>query len=257
MNFTFSWLDLSAFLLAFARAVAWLTVCPPFNNGGIPARVRAALAFGLALLMTPILKAEGFVLDTSNMFVFVSALLFQVVMGVAIGFVVYLVFVTVRVAGDLVDLQAGFAAASIYDPFSQAVATPIGRFTQLVAITILFAINGHLMLVRGFVETFRAAPVDGLRVDRLAEVLTVDLVRLLVAALEIAAPLLATLFLTELVLGLLSRVSPQMNVLVLGFIAKTLVVVVLVGMGMRVLPAVVENLLDDAIRSTLQIASSG
>jgi flagellar biosynthesis protein FliR len=254
MNLTFAWADLSVFLLAFARSAAWLQFCPPFNNAAINSRLRAALAFGLSLLMTPLLKTEGVTLDASNLYVFASAIVFQIVIGAALGFLVYVVFIAIRVAGDFIDLQAGFAAASIYDPFSQAVATPIGRFVQLLSIMILFAINGHLMLVRGFVGSFQAAPVDGLRLDRLAELVTIDLARLMVSALEIAAPILATLFLTELVLGLLSRVSPQMNVLVLGFIAKTLLVIVLVGLTVRVLPTTVENLLVDALRSTTNVA---
>jgi flagellar biosynthesis protein FliR len=254
VNISFAWVDLSAFLLAFARSAAWLQFCPPFNNAAITSRVRATLALGLALLMTPLLKAEVLTLDTSNLFVFGSAIVYQIVIGAALGFLVFLVFAAIRAAGDFIDLQAGFAAASIYDPFSQAVATPIGRFIQLLSIMILFAINGHLMLVRGFVESFRAAPVGGLRLDDLAQIATVDLVRLMVSALEIAAPILATLFLTELVLGLLSRVSPQMNVLVLGFIAKTLLVLVLVGLTVRVLPTTVENLLVDALQTTTHVA---
>jgi flagellar biosynthetic protein FliR len=142
----------------------------------------------------------------------------------------------------------------MYDPLSNASSSPIGRLYQLLAITILFAINGHLMLVRGFLASFQAAPISGLRFDDLGRLLTRDLVAFLVSALEIAAPLLAALFLAEVVLGLLGRAAPQANVMVVGFGLKIMLTLLLVGLALPILPGAVDTILDRVIRHGFGLA---
>jgi flagellar biosynthetic protein FliR len=253
--FSATWDDLSAFLLALVRASAWIAVCPPFNSPAFNTRVKIGLAAAIALLLVPSVRDVAAPAD--DLWAFAGAALYQVFVGLALGFSVYLVFIAVQVAAEILDLQAGFSAAQIFDPFTQAAATPIGRFTQLLAVAVLFTINGHVVLVRAFIESFRTAPLAGPALGDLGRLLTTDLVGLLATALEIAAPILATLFLTEMVLGLLTRVSPQMNVMVLGFIAKTLLVFVLVALAMPVLPNIVENLVVDAVRGIVRLTPGG
>src|SRR4051794_26946406 len=248
MNVSVDPLLLAGFLLALVRTSAWIVVCPPFNNNSIPGRVKLILAIGLAIAVAPRVKVapEVFQLGT-----FAGAVVFQVFVGLALGFVVYLVFSVMQAAGELIDFQAGFSAAQLYDPFTNAVATPIGRMYQLLMTAILFAINGHLILVRGFLPSFNAAPIAGLDMNRLSKVLTEDMSQFLMAAVEIAAPLMAALFLTEIVLGLLGRAAPQVNILQVGLVVKILMVLLLVGLALPMLGPAVADLLDRATRNTV------
>lgn len=236
---------LAGFLLALVRTSAWVAVTPPFSNGAIPGRVKVLLAAGLSVSVAPQLDYDPSIYEIPN---FLAAVAYQTITGLALGFVVYLVFAVVQAAGELIDLQAGFSAAQLYDPFTQAAATPIGRLYQLVALAILFAINGHLLLVRGFLRSFEAAPLGGVDFDRMSVVVTSNLGNFLVSAMEIAAPLLAALFLAEIVLGMLTKAAPQVNILQIGFIAKILMALLMVGLAMPLLPEVIRSLTDRSIR---------
>lgn len=232
---------LAGFFFALVRTSAWITVTPPFSSNAISFRVKIAIAAAISFNLAPKLGNHPEAFEFWN---FVAGIVYQAVVGLALGFLVLLLFSAVQVAGELLDFFAGFSAASVYNPLSNNYATPLGRVYQLLATMILFAINGHLILVRGFMSSFAAAPLSGLRLNQLGDVFTRDILAFVVSAIEIASPLLAALFLTEILLGLLARSAPQMNVLVFGFTLKILLVLLLVGLALPILPDAVSNLLD-------------
>ncbi|MGD9793751.1 MAG: flagellar biosynthetic protein FliR [Acidimicrobiia bacterium] len=250
MNVTLPTELLAGFLLALVRTSAWLVVTPPFNSNAIPQRVKFGLSASLALVLAPTVTLDP---TLFQFWPFATAVAYQAFVGLVLGFAVYLIFAVVQIAGELVDLQSGFSAASLYDPFTNAAATPIGRLYQLMAVTLLFAINGHLLLVRGFVNSYQAAPLSGVTLEAVASLFTTELGRFLMSAVEIAAPLVAALFLAELAMGLLNRAAPQMNVLTIGFIVKILLALLLVGVALPLLPGAVEGLLGDALTSMTRL----
>lgn len=237
---------LVGFLYALVRTSAWIAVAPPFNSSGVPARVKIAVAVSLSFVLAPQFEGGDDLLDTADFF---AGLLYQAVVGLALGFGVLLLFSAFQAAGQLIDLSAAFSSATLYDPFSNAAASPIGRLYQMLAITILFVIDGHLMLVRGLMASFQAMPLDGLRMDAVASTLIADLSNFFVAAVQIAFPMLAALFLAEVVLGLLSRAAPQLNILVIGFNVKVLVLLLLGGLALVVLPGAVERIVEQSMSS--------
>lgn len=237
---------LVGFLYALVRTGAWIAIAPPFSSSAIPARVKVAVSVCLALVLAPGFEGGPDVLDTAAFF---AGLLYQVAVGLTLGFGVLLLFSAVQAAGQLIDLSAAFSSAQLYDPFSNAASTPMGRLYQILAITILFVIDGHLMLVRGLLASFEAAPLGGLRLDSIAAFLVRDVSTFFVAALQIAFPMLAALFLAEVVLGLLSRAAPQINILVIGFNVKILLLLLLGGFALTILPGAVERLVEQILGS--------
>src|SRR5436190_2062119 len=195
--------------LALVRATAWIFVSPPFNTRTVPAIVKGGLAAALALAAVPHVRDSHVSLATAP---FVGALVTQAVVGVALGMLALLLVNAVATAGSLIDIFAGYSLAAVYDPLADHSAAIFGRFYQLVAVTLLFATNGHLVLVNGFFRSFDAVPVSGLAAGDLADVLTKNLGVFLIAALEVAGPVLACLFLSELTLGLLAKAAPSLNV---------------------------------------------
>jgi flagellar biosynthetic protein FliR len=119
-----------------------------------------------------------------------------------------------------------------------------GRIQQLLAVTLLFALNGHLVLVRGFLTSFEVLPLRVVDLGALARAVTVDLGRFLVAALEIAAPVVVVLFLAELALGVVSRAVPSLNVLAMSFPLKILLTLSVAGVAIGLLPGALDALLD-------------
>jgi flagellar biosynthetic protein FliR len=237
-----------AFLLALVRASAWVAIAPPFSNKMIPSKVKvilaAAIALSVASKLSPQVPVTG--LDTPSL---IGAVALQVIVGLGLGFMTYLLFSAIQAAGGLIDLFGGFTIASAYDPFSNAQSSMFGRIYQLVSITLLFAIDGHILLVRGFLTSFDAVGTNGLAMNKVSDGMLHALTTFFVSAIEIAAPLLGALFLAEVVLGLLSRAVPQMNVFALGFPFKILLTILLAGLALPLLPDAVSNVLHDGIRA--------
>jgi flagellar biosynthesis protein FliR len=155
----------------------------------------------------------------------------------------------VQSAGAIVDVFAGFSLAQIYDPLSQSTTSLFGRFYQLLGTTLIFASNGHLLIARGFIESFRAIPATAYDPARVASLLTVNFGRLFVAALEIAGPVVACLFIAELAMGLLARAAPSLNVFALAFPVRVAVTLLVVALAVPLVAPAVTNLVSEGVRS--------
>jgi len=240
---------LIGFLLAMARAAAWVSVCPPFGTKSVPLPVKVGLSAALALAVGPQLAAQAVPVDAGSLIV---ALVLQVAAGLALGFLGVLLFSTFSMAGGLIDLSSGYSVAQLFDPANNEPASIFGQFYSLLATTLLFAIDGHLLLVRGFLTSFSAAPLTHLSTATLSKLLTGDMALFFVSAIEIAAPLLAALFLAEAALGLLSRAAPQLNIFQLGLPVKILVTLTLAGLALPLLPDAVRGMTDEIVRQSLR-----
>jgi flagellar biosynthesis protein FliR len=238
----------SGYLLALVRAAAWVFVCPPFGNKSVPMLVKIGLAAALSLVVGPRLADHAVPLEVGPL---LSAAVLQVAAGLALGFLGMLLFATFSFAGGLIDLFSGYSVAQLFDPGNQAPVSIFGQFYSVLATTLLFAIDGHLLLVRGFLTSFTAAPLTSLSTDSLAKLLTGDIALFFVSALEIAAPLLAALFLAEAALGLLARAAPQMNIFQLGLPVKILVTLTLAGLALPLLPDAVSGMTNQVVRQGL------
>lgn len=234
-----------AFVLASVRWAAFVAIAPPFA-GAVPARVRVALAVGLGAWSASRLEEAATRTELTDL---LAAVVYQVAVGVALGAIVYAVFAAFAAAGGLVDSFAGLTAGPLFDPTSHTSLGPSARLYQMVAIAVLFVTNGHLLLIGGMARSFDAAPLGGLRVERLAQMLTHDVGQFLVAGFQIAAPVLGALFVTELLLGLASRAAPQLNVLMLGFGVKSLVLMVVGSIALPILTFAVPLLVDRTVTS--------
>ena len=234
------------FLLAVVRTAAWLAVAPPFNTRMIPAPAKVGIALALAIPVAPRVAETA---PPPEVGPIVVATLLQIAVGLSLGFLVQIVFAAVQAAGELIDLFAGFTISATYDPFTNASQAVFGRFYQLLAIALLFATNGHLLLVRGLLDSFRAVPTTLPDLGGLSGSMLDAVGLFFLSALEIAAPLLGALFLAEVSLGLLSKAAPQMNVFTLGFPIKIMLTLVLAGLALPLLPNAVDGLVRTAVRS--------
>lgn len=238
------------YVLALIRSVAWVMITPPFGTRMIPARVKVGLAAALALAVGGQLQGHAVPLEPAPL---IAAAAMQVAIGVTMGFIGLVVLSAIQAAGGMLDLFGGFAMAQIFDPQSHVQTTLFGRFYNLLAVTLLFAIGGHLLLVQGFLRSFDAVPASGFESGTIGEVILGDVALLLLAALEIVAPLLAALFLADVALGLLSRAAPELHVFMLGLPVKILLTLTLTGLALPLLPGAVSTLVDRIVEDGLAI----
>jgi len=239
-------------MLAGVRVAAFLVIAPPFAHSAVPGRIKAMLAVGLALAMSPRLQpVDGGSLSTAG---FVGALVMQVLIGGALGFLVALVFAAVQGAGTFIDLFGGFQMAAAFDPMSMTSGAQFARLYQYTAVVLLFASDGHQMLIAGLARTFDALPIGaGLDMARLGSTLVDGTSQMFVAALQIAGPLIVVLFLTDVGLGLLTRVSPAMNAFALGFPLKILMTLTFVTFAYLAMPGIIDGLLGNAVEALLGV----
>jgi len=243
---------LVGFLLALVRASAWLVVVPPFGTRAIPSQVKVGFAAALALPMAKTVALHAPSLE-------VAPLIGAVAAQVAVGAAARLRRPPVlrrRAVGRRDDRPLRrLHRRPRLRPAGQRPVLDLGRFYNLLATTLLFAINGHILLVRGFLTSFEAVSATPTLHD-LSSSLVANFATLFLAALEIAAPLMAALFLAEVALGLLSKAAPQMNVFIVGFPVKILLTLFLAGLALPLLPGTINSLLGSALRASSRAAGA-
>jgi flagellar biosynthesis protein FliR len=235
---------LLALLLASTRILAWSLVAPPIATGGVPHVVKVVLSVGLALAVIPLVRSQA---PAPEVVPVAEALLEQVVIGAALGFVTRLVLSAVESAGALIDVFGGFSLSAAYDPLSTTMTSIFGRFYTLLCTTLIFATDAHLVIFRGFLRTFTTLPLNAhIRLGRLDHAITDGVTSLFISALQIAGPLIVVLFVADIALGVLNRISPQLNAFSLSFPLKIGLTLGLVGTGFSLMPDIVTSLAQHA-----------
>ena len=239
------------FVLASVRIIAFLMVAPPFAGNAVPIRIKAGLSFVLALVITPRMAGTIESIDAAAL---IAGVVYQAVMGLALGLIVLMLFSAVQSAGSLIDFSVGFSSAAIFDPFAGTGLSPMARLYQMLATLLLFSTGGYLLFIGGLMRSFEAAPMSGFDIGRIGSVLTDGLGNFFVAALQIGLPVLAALFMAELLLGLMAKAAPQMNMLIIGFSMKSLILLGLGGLALPLLPRAIEMIVDMSLEGMSAIA---
>jgi flagellar biosynthetic protein FliR len=216
---TLSSVDLDAmlalFFFPFVRILAWLSFDPLLGNKAVPTRVRVALAMVLAMVVTPLLPNNAPLSLASGEGVLI--LLQQIAIGAALGFALRIVFTAVEFAGQLMGLQMGLSFATLFDPVNGAQTQVVAQFMVLTTALILFAFNGHHLVVTALVQSFQDIPIGStLSADGFAMLANWGAI-LFSVGLHISLPVTAALLATNLTIGMMSRASPQLNIFAIGF----------------------------------------
>lgn len=243
------WLE--AVMLAGVRVTAFVVIAPPFSHNAIPMRIKAMLGVGLGVAVAPRVTGDYV---SQEIGAFLTALTGELVVGLALGFLVMLAFSAVQSAGAMIDLFGGFSLAQGFDPMSQVNGAQFSKLFHLVALALLFVTDGYQLVLGGLFRSFGAIPVGaGLDVPATGELMLGGLGQMFLAALQIAAPLIVVLFLADAGLGLLTRVAPALNAFALGFPLKILLTIIFAGVVVSALPGIVDALASDAVETILGV----
>jgi flagellar biosynthetic protein FliR len=174
--------------------------------------------------------------------------------GFILGFIVLLVFVSVQLAGQFIDMRMGFALANVMDPQNGNQTAVIGQFKNVLAILFFLSINGHHYLLRSLSKSFEIAPLTSLQ---LSNPLFAKLLRMIgdlfPVAFKIALPLIAVLFITDIAFGLVARTVPQLNIFVVGLPTKILVGLLILFFTMPIYVSTMKALFKDMFINLNQI----
>jgi flagellar biosynthetic protein FliR len=200
----------------FIRVLAVFTSAPVFSSRVFPVRARVALAF-LVALASQASFPDAPIIGFNDPHAF-GVLVQQVGVGLSIGFAVRLVFAAVELAGEVVGFQMGLNFASFFDPSMGSQTSAVARFFGQIATLLFVVMNGHLMVLMAVNRSFVAFPVDQNFLQAMAQMNLYKLgTDLFASALWIALPMVGMLMFTNLALGIISRVAPQLNIFAIGF----------------------------------------
>jgi len=213
--------SLPVFLLVFVRLTAFFVAAPFFSARGVPSQFKIGFAFLLALISFQYVPAQAQIpMDTT----FVLHVIKEVLVGVILGYLCELMYLTVQVAGGLMDMQMGFAMANVIDPRTGVYVPITGNFKSILAMLYFLSIDGHHMLIRGIMTSYQAIPLDRVWIalgDEKVLWLFVKVFRdMFASAFLIAAPIVVALFLVDLSLGIIAKSVPQFNIFVVGLPLK-------------------------------------
>ncbi|MBK1716713.1 flagellar biosynthetic protein FliR [Thiocystis violacea] len=206
----------SALVWPFVRISALLLVAPIFGARNVNVRARLAMGFLLALLVAPLLP-EPPAVDPLSLGGFV-VVIHQALIGIAMGFVLVMVFSAITQAGEAVALSMGLGFASAIDPVGGVQVPMVSQYFTILAILIFLALNGHLVLIHLLLRSFETLPVaaGGLTPDDLWAILGFGST-MFAGGLLIALPAVASLLLVNLAMGVITRAAPQLNIFAIGF----------------------------------------
>lgn len=211
-------------MLVTGRMVGLTMTFPVFASPWIPPVLRAALAFGLAAAVFPAVPAVAVPGGPALLLLLVG----EVAVGMAAGFAGQVFFAAARGAGALVDLDMGFALAQVFDPAAGGTETVVARLYNMLALFMFFTLGGHLQVVAALAHSLQQLPPGALRGgESVALTLAHAFGRVLELAVLLALPAYAALLISTVVLAVLARAAPTLNLFAVGFNVKIPVALVL------------------------------
>jgi flagellar biosynthesis protein FliR len=219
------------FMLIATRLSAMIAVAPVFSSRTIPVRVKAGLVILVSWITLPLVAEQ-----VPESAIALSMLMVkEAIIGFAFGLIAQFLFAAIQTAGAFIDLTAGFAISQTLDPASNASISVLGRWYNLIAVASFLAIGGHQLLVAGVVRSFALAPpLSDPDVGAVIAGVLEQADDILLIVVQIGAPIIGALLVTDVTLGIISRSVPQMNVFIVGLPLK--IVVALAGSAI-LLPA--------------------
>jgi len=225
---------LQVFLLILLRASGLFLLSPVLSHRSVPTTAKIGLVILFGILLTSALGDVS--AAPADSFASLVALAFkEMLVGVTIGFVFALLFMAVRGAGSLVGYQVGFAIALVLDPNTQSQQSVMSQVWFVVAMLIFLAINGHHLIIKAFADSYAVMPPGQVAVaGSTGELIIKYTAYVFVLGLKLAAPVMVTLFLTDVALGVVAKMMPTMNVFIVGFPLKIGVGLLVMAMSMPI-----------------------
>ena len=233
------------FLWIFVRIAAMFSIAPVFGSRLIPIRVRVLAAFAITLALFPVVPPVPAydVLSISGMLVLVQ----QFVIGIAMGFVLQLMFNAATMAGEVIAMTMGLGFAQMMDPQNGIQVPVVSQFFVIVATLLFLAFDGHLMLVAIVGQSFLTLPIAPLNFDTTMVWSLLEWAStMFIGAIVIAIPVVTGLLIANLTMGVMTRSSPQLNIFAVGFPITMIAGFVLLFLVMPIFVPTFESLLTQA-----------
>ena len=240
----------AGFILVLARISPLFVLAPIFSSRMMPARARGVCAVALAIGMAPIAMADRKV--PTEVFSIAELMVKEVLIGLAFAFAVAVVFAAVNIAGSFLDTLVGFSFGSLIDPITGTQSPVLSQIYGLVGVLVFIAIGGDGLMIQGLAKTYDLVPLLAFpSTAALVGGANAAFTGIFVSALQIAAPVLIAVTITDAAFGIVSRVAPQMNVFAVGLPAKIIVALLILGASLPFVAGYLGDSLESGISDSL------
>lgn len=246
---------LAAFIWPFSRIFALIASAPILGNPSTPRQVRIGLSIMLTLVVAPSLgpmpainpdSAEGLLILGQ-----------QVIIGLAMGFAIRIIFVAIDMAGELIGLQMGLGFATFFDPQNSGQTPVIARFIGVITTLAFLSTDGHLQIISQLVHSFSTLPVGPQGISASGFNALAHWGReIFHTGLRLSLPVVAALLITNLALGILTRAAPQLNIFAVGFPVTLSIGLLMLVITIPSFLPVLNNLTRDGLNMMLPVPAS-
>lgn len=214
--------SIDCFLLIFCRMTGLFVIAPIFGRRNLPVYAKIGFSFLLALILTQTINIQDLQYN-DNLWMYAVLVAKEFIVGIVIGYVSYMVFTAIMFAGQIIDTQAGFGIVNVIDPMSNIPVPITANFYFILSMLVFLLVNGHHALIKALFDSFKLIPVGeaAFTPNMMNDVLRI-MTGTFILGFKIAGPVVGTILVTDIALGVISKTIPQMNVFVVGMPAKVI-----------------------------------
>ena len=248
LEYGFTYGDLEYFLLIFIRVASFVFIAPFFSMSNTPKNVRVALSFFVAFLLYQSMPRQEVVYD--SLIGYTIVILKEVITGLLIGFAANLCSTIVAFAGQIASMEMGLSMASMMDPTTRENTTVTGVYYNYIILLLLMSSGMHRYFLKALAETYILIPVNGavLNHEKLLNAMIEFLSDYIIIGFRICLPIFAVMIILNAVLGVLAKVSPQLNMFAVGMQMKVLVGLAILLVTASMLPDAANFIYDQMRR---------
>jgi len=232
------------FLIVFVRCSGIFLVSPFFSSQNIPNRFKVGLTFFLSIILTSTLQ-----ISVSDLEIPMIVLIFkELLVGSIIGFISYIFFSSFYVMGQIVDMNIGFGMINVVDPQNRIQVPLMGNFYYILAFLLLLTIDGHHTIINSIVDSYEFIPIGAFKITENIAYFIINLIsKMFILGFRLSMPVFFTIFLLDILLGILVRTIPQMNIFVVGLPLKIFIGIIAILISIPVFNGIVSNSFKELI----------
>ncbi len=241
-----SYQEFKLFFLIFIRVSAILFLFPFFSSRLIPVLSKAGLSLIIAIILFPVLHINETSEFPTNLWGMFQLIISEFAIGMILGLMVEMFFEGVKIMGQLVGFQTGFAITNILDPQSGTQVSILSNMAYLVAVVLFLILNGHHVMLNAMRESFQIINIGSINLNmHIFETIISNVGEMFVVAVKIGAPAIAALLFTKAAFGLITKLIPQMNIMIVAFPIQIVIGLLFFGISLNTLLRLMEIYIED------------
>lgn len=257
LSTNFSIYHLEFYLLIFARIAGVVSVAPIYGTRGVPRRIRVGLGICIALVVASV--TEYTPLNYTSLIGFTVLLLKELVLGLSVGLASNLCLTIINLSGMFIDREIGFTMVTAFDPTTNTSITISADLYTYLVLLIMLCSNMHHFILSAICDSFQVIPVGGITLheDAIYTLAITFIGEYFVVAFRIALPIFISITLCNVVLGILAKTAPQMNMFSVGIELKLLLGLLIMAATVMFLPNITElvfQMSEDLVMNVLRTA---